>query len=109
MGAKMGHSLEFSNGDLILVVDSDSGTSRPVVRLSVVPVRPAEVAQSITNRLEGRHETLPKGREGDNSFMALRSSASQCQCPCMDSGAPSICCHILRAAVILLLGIRTRT
>lgn len=107
--AKMGHSLEFSNGDLILVVDSDHGTSRPVVRLSVVPVRPAEVAPSITHRLEGRQEDYPKGREGDNSFMALRSSASQCHCPCLDSAASSLCCHTLRAALILLLGIRART
>ena len=84
---KMGSKMEFSNGELILVVETDSGTSKPVVRLSVVPLKTEEVAKSIQYRLQGKSVPPPvrRGREGDKSFLALSSSssASQCHCPCM--------------------------
>ena len=84
---KMGNKMEFSNGELILVVETDSGTSKPVVRLSVVPLKTEEVAKSIQYRLQGKSVPPPvrRGREGDKSFLALSSSssASQCHCPCM--------------------------
>jgi len=110
--AEMGHSLEFSNGELILVVMSDAGTSRPVVRLAVVPRNPTEVAPSITHRLEGRpgdyHEqNEARGKEGDRSVMALRSSAvhaSQCHCPCMGSGSSRALCFLLHSLLLLLVG-----
>ena len=47
---KMGSKMEFSNGELILVVETDSGTSKPVVRLSVVPLKTEEVAKNIQYR-----------------------------------------------------------
>ena len=91
---EMGHRLEFTNGDLILLVDSDSSTTKPVVRLSVVPLKTDQVAKSIQYRLQGK--TLPetggrRGREGDKSVLALSSSSasSQCYCPCM----AGLCSH----------------
>ena len=47
---KMGSKMEFSNGELILVVETDSGTSKPLVRLSVVPLKTEEVAKNIQYR-----------------------------------------------------------
>ena len=47
---KMGGKMEFSDGELILVVETDSGTSKPVVRLSVVPLKTEEVAKNIQYR-----------------------------------------------------------
>jgi len=110
--AEMGHSLEFSNGELILVVTSDASTSRPVVRLAVVPRNPTEVAPSITHRLEGRpgdyhDQNEARGKEGDRSVMALRSSAvhaSQCHCPCMGSGSSRALCFLLHSLLLLLVG-----
>ena len=78
------------------MVTSDPDTSRPVVRLAVVPRNPTEVvkitpdnkslkvskthllqvAPSITHRLEGRpgaYQEGGRGKEGDQSVMALRS------------------------------------
>jgi len=92
---EMGHRLEFTNGDLILLVDSDSSSSKPVVRLSVVPLKTENVAKSIRYRLQGKFEkseiAVRKGREGDKSVLALSSSSasSQCHCPCM----AAICTH----------------
>jgi len=105
--AEMGHSLEFSNGELILVVTSDPDTSRPVVRLAVVPRNPTEVAPSITHRLEGRPGVYQEqqGKEGDQSVMALRSSAvhaSQCHCPCMGSGSSRSLCLLVHSLLLLL-------
>jgi len=105
--AEMGHSLEFSNGELILVVTSDPDTSRPVVRLAVVPRNPTEVAPSITHRLEGRPGAYQEqqGKEGDQSVMALRSSAvhaSQCHCPCMGSGSSRSLCLLVHSLLLLL-------
>jgi len=109
--AEMGHSLEFSNGELILVVTSDPDTSRPVVRLAVVPRNPTEVAPSITHRLEGRPGEFDqqgqggRGKEGDQSVMALRSSAvhaSQCHCPCMGSGSSRSLCLLFHSLLLLL-------
>jgi len=110
--AEMGHSLEFSNGELILVATSDPNTSRPVVRLAVVPRNPTEVAPSITHRLEGRpgeFQDQSKGKEGDRSVMALRSSAvhaSQCHCPCMmmgSAGRSRSLCLLVHSILLLLL------
>ena len=57
---EMGHRLEFTNGDLILLVDSDSSSSKPVVRLSVVPLKTDEVAKSIKYR---QFQGFVKGEE----------------------------------------------
>jgi len=98
---KMGRRMEFSNGDLVLVVESDSGTSKPVVRLSVVPLKPGEVATIVRQRLEGKS---PDRREGDSSILALSSSstASQCHCPCMGQGANNYLCRIILAMAFIL-------
>jgi len=97
---KMGRRMEFSNGELILVVESDSGTSKPVVRLSVVPLKSSEVATSIKHRLEGKS---PNGREGDRSVLALSSSSSaQCYCPCMGMGSHNCLCRIILALAFIL-------
>lgn len=47
---EMGHTMEFSDGELILVVESDASTAKPVVRLSVVPLKTDQVAKSIQYR-----------------------------------------------------------
>ena len=47
---EMGHRMEFSDGELILVVESDANTAKPVVRLSVVPLKTDQVAKSIQYR-----------------------------------------------------------
>ena len=47
---KMGSKMEFSDGNLILVVETDSGTSKPLIRLSVVPLKTEEVAKNIQYR-----------------------------------------------------------
>jgi hypothetical protein len=98
---KMGRRMEFSDGELILVVESDSGTSKPVVRLSVVPLKPTEVATSVKHRLEGR---APDHREGDSSMLALSSSssASQCHCPCMGTSSHQCLCRVILALALLL-------
>jgi len=98
---KMGRRMEFSNGELVLVVESDSGTSKPVVRLSVVPLKPGEVATIVRQRLEGKS---PDRREGDSSILALSSSssASQCHCPCMGQGANNCLCRIILALAFIL-------
>jgi len=100
---KMGRRMEFSNGELILVVESDSGTSKPVVRLSVVPLKPSEVATSIRHRLEGKSPPR-EGREGDRSVLALSSSSSssQCYCPCMGHGSHNCLCRIILALAFIL-------
>ena len=100
---KMGRRMEFSNGELILVVESDSGTSKPVVRLSVVPIKPSEVATNIKHRLEGMSPPW-QGREGDRSMLALSSSssASQCYCPCMGNGSHNCLCRIILALALVL-------
>ena len=46
----MGHRMEFTDGELVLVVESDGGTSKPVIRLSVVPLSPDQIAKSIQYR-----------------------------------------------------------
>ena len=100
---KMGRRMEFSNGELVLVVESDTGTSKPVVRLSIVPLKPNEVATVIKHRLEGK--SPPKdGREGDRSVLALSSSssASQCHCPCMGNGSHNCLCRIILALALIL-------
>jgi len=98
---KMGRRIEFSNGELVLVVESDSGTSKPVVRLSVVPLNPSEVANIIKQRLEGKN---PDRREGDHSILALSSSSSaaQCHCPCMGQGSHNYLCRIILAMALVL-------
>ena len=47
---EMGRRMEFSDGELILVVESDASTAKPVVRLSVVPLKSDQVAKSIQYR-----------------------------------------------------------
>ena len=47
---EMGHRMEFTDGELVLVVESDGGTSKPVIRLSVVPLSPDQIAKSIQYR-----------------------------------------------------------
>jgi len=98
---EMGRHMEFSDDDLILVVNSDGGTSKPVVRLSVVPLNPDKVATSIKYRLEGKH--FPRAKEGDHSVLALHSrAASQCYCPCMEGDSNSHCvCRLLVILAVL--------
>jgi len=100
---KMGRRMEFSNGELVLVVESDSGTSKPVVRLSVVPLKPKEVATIVKHRLEGKSPPRD-GREGDRSVLALSSSssASQCHCPCMGNGSHNCLCGLILALAFIL-------
>ena len=38
-----GQRLEFTDGEIVLVAEVDSGTSRPVIHLSVVPLDPNQV------------------------------------------------------------------
>ena len=84
---EMGHRLEFSNDELILLVETDSSTTKPVVRLSVVPRKTEEMAKSIQYRLQGKpvpgSGVTRQGREGDKSVLALSSSSAQCHCPCL--------------------------
>ena len=70
---KMGGTIEFANSELVLVVESDSSTSKPMVRLSVVPLDQTRVAASVEQRLEN----LPRGRKGQkHSVLALSSQYS---------------------------------
>jgi len=105
---EMGHRLEFTNGDLILIVDSDASTTKPVVRLSVVPIKTDQVAKSIQYRLQGKEvpeQSRRNGREGDKSVLALSSSSasSQCYCPCM--GAAGFSSHHCLARLLLALAL----
>lgn len=81
-----GRKGEFTDGDLILVVDSDGGTSKPVVRLAVVPRSDDGVADVVNDRLEGKEELQRTGgMEGDRSVVSALSSSAQCMCPCNGS------------------------
>ena len=71
---KMGNRVEFANSELILVVESDGDTNKPVVGLSVVPLNPNAVATSIKHRLEKR-PLERDGREGERSVLALTTSS----------------------------------
>ena len=71
---KMGNRVEFANSELILVVESDGDTNKPVVGLSVVPLNPNAVATSIKHRLEKR-PLERDGREGERSVLALTNSS----------------------------------
>jgi len=98
---KMGRHLQFADDELILVVDSDGRSSKPVVRLSVVPLNPDMVATSIRARLEGRY--VP-GVEGEQSALALQSRASsQCYCPCMEGESASHCLARILLALAFIL------
>lgn len=96
---KTGRRMEFTDGELILVMDSDSGTSKPVIRLALVPLDPKLGAESIRARLEGRAVVSPEigggGLEGPQSVVSALSSAgtsaSQCYCPCMNGSRAGHC------------------
>jgi len=102
---KMGRKMEFTNGELILVVESDSGTSKPIVRLGVVPLKPSKIAHRVKLRLEGKDVDVRVGKEGEQSMMALSSSsAAQCHCPCMGSqgGISNNLCRIILTLALFL-------
>jgi len=79
---KMGRRIEFANSELILVIESDVGLNKPLVRLSVVPLNPTAIAKSIQHRFE----SLPSdGLKEDRSVLALSSgysASSHCQHQC---------------------------
>ena len=61
--SKTGRKLEFADSELIVVIDSDGGTSKPVVRLSVVPREEAALAPVVDARMKGRQPVVDR-REG---------------------------------------------
>jgi len=91
--SKTGRRMEFGNEEFILVMDSDSSSSKPVVRLALLPRKTQHGAPTIQMKLEGKVPLLEEEEmerrqastpEGDQSVVsALSSAGAQCHCPCL--------------------------
>eukprot|EP00088_Acartia_fossae_P038627 TRINITY_DN40062_c0_g1_i1.p1 TRINITY_DN40062_c0_g1~~TRINITY_DN40062_c0_g1_i1.p1 ORF type:complete len:148 (-),score=15.35 TRINITY_DN40062_c0_g1_i1:94-498(-) len=107
--SKTGQRLEFANQEYVLILDSDTSLSKPVIHLALLPVDPSQGAESVQLRLEGKpvpetkKERISKSIEGERSVVSALSGASplQCQCPCICSGGRWF--NSLLATVVILL------